>query len=79
MLAGSRSYLSFIAVLVVAGLAVGACGGEHDQAVDLYGPHNCYRTLAEVDCHETALPGEEGRAVGHHEASSGRVTVSPEN
>ena len=75
--AGSRTHVFGMAVLLAIGLIVCGCDREHRQAVDLYGPHFCYRTLADVDCHEAALPGEEGRAVGHYEAAQGRVKLEP--
>lgn len=33
-----------------------------------YAERACYRTLAEVDCHAVALPGEESRRVGFYDA-----------
>jgi hypothetical protein len=33
-----------------------------------YAERPCYRTLAEVDCHAVALPGEESRRVGFYDA-----------
>ena len=75
--AGSRTLVSSIAILVAIGLIAAGCDRERRQTVDLYGPNFCYRTLAEVDCHEAALPGEEGRLVGHYEAPKGRAKMEP--
>ena len=33
----------------------------------VYAESYCYRTLAEVDCHNWPLPGEEGRRVGFYD------------
>ena len=77
--AGRRTYLSSMAVVLVAGLLLGACEGERRQAVDLYGPHFCYRTLAEVDCDPTSLAGEDHRAVGHFEPAQGQTMAEPRN
>jgi len=76
--AGSRISITPIAAALFAALLVSACARQQTQAVDLYGPHFCYRTLAEVDCHEAALPGEDRRAVGHYEAARGHSLVEPE-
>ena len=38
-----------------------------------YAERDCYRTLADVDCHAQALPGEENRRVGFYDEP---VTVS---
>jgi len=75
--AGSRIYITPIVAALFAALLVSACARQQTQAVDLYGPHFCYRTLAEVDCHEAALPGEDHRAVGHYEAARGHSLVAP--
>lgn len=32
-----------------------------------YAERNCYRTLADVDCHPEPLPGEESRRVGFYD------------
>ena len=40
------------------------------QPVAVYGPHHCYRTLAQVDCHATPLAGEANRRMGHYETPS---------
>ena len=75
--AGRRMHVRGMAVLLAIGLIASGCERDRSEAVDLYGPHFCYRTLAEVDCHEAALPGEEGRAVGHHEAPRGSAMAEP--
>ncbi len=36
--------------------------------VAVYGPHYCYRTLAQVDCHAVPLAGEANRLMGNYEA-----------
>ena len=76
--AGSLICITSVAAATFAALLVGACAREQTQAVDIYGPQFCYRTLAEVDCHEAALPGEDHRAVGHYEAARGHSLVAPE-
>ncbi len=41
--------------------------------VAVYGPHYCYRTLAQVDCHDDALTGESDRQMGHYEPAGDPV------
>ena len=49
--------------LTIVSLAVSCTNTQ--QASKLY----CYRTLARVDCHAAAVPGEQNRLVGFYDAS----------
>lgn len=49
-------------------LGLSACNLPPDPAPRLtYAVRDCYRTLADVDCHPRALPGEESRRVGFYD------------
>lgn len=53
-----------VALMLLAGLS--ACSTAQPSYV--YAQPACYRTLGTVDCHSAALPGEETRRVGQHQA-----------
>lgn len=49
-------------------LGLSACNLPPDPPPRLtYAERDCYKTLAEVDCHPQALPGEESRRVGFYD------------
>ncbi len=49
-------------------LGLSACTSPPDPAPRLtYAVRDCYKTLADVDCHPRALPGEESRRVGFYD------------
>ena len=62
------------AALGIVSLPLAACSSllpsTNSPPVAVYGPHHCYRTLAQVDCHAAPLAGEANRLMGHHEAPS---------
>ena len=48
--------------------ALSACTLPADPPPRLtYAERDCYRTLADVDCHPQALPGEESRRSGFYD------------
>jgi len=59
--------LAFLGGLAVALPALAACETSHPLPTLTYAERPCYRTLAEVDCHPQALPGEESRRVGYYD------------
>lgn len=61
-----KQYQIFMLSFAVAALAAG-CAREPLPKLT-YAERPCYRTLADVDCHAVALPGEESRRVGFYDA-----------
>lgn len=56
----------FLAGGVAAALLLAGCGAPPLPKLS-YAERPCYRTLAEVDCHASALAGEESRRVGFYD------------
>lgn len=56
--------LVFIGLPLMAVLT--ACAADPPPRLT-YAERDCYRTLAEVDCHAQALPDEENRRVGFYD------------
>ena len=55
-----------VLAFVATALLMASCAQSPPPLV--YAEPHCYRTLASVDCHSFALPGESGRRVGHYQA-----------
>lgn len=60
-------------LFIIAGMLAACSGDGAVVQLPVYGPHYCYRTLGDVDCHLAELPGEAARRVGWYEAPSGYV------
>jgi hypothetical protein len=56
-----------VALAAAAALLAAGCVREPLPKLT-YAERPCYRTLADVDCHAVALPGEESRRVGFYDA-----------
>ena len=57
-------------------LLLGACSKTPAvQEIPTYQAQNCYRTLAEVDCHEQPLAGEAYREVAWYQEPSGQQVI----
>lgn len=57
-------------------LLLGACSKTPVvQEIPTYQAQSCYRTLAEVDCHEQPLPDEAFREVAWHQEPSGQQEI----
>jgi len=69
--------LTALTGLVAAVLALAACENSHPIPKLTYAERPCYRTLAEVDCHASALVGEENRRVGFYDEPVSVEQVEP--
>ena len=67
--------ISMIALL----LLLSACSKSPVvQEIPTYHAQNCYRTLAEVDCHSEPLPDEAFREVAWYQEPSGQQEIETE-
>ena len=60
-----RALVAAAVVLAVPLLA--GCAAKQPPPKLTYAERPCYRTLAEVDCHDRPLGGEETRRVGYYD------------
>ena len=73
-------HLGWVATFPVLVVALAGCWSKDQVAkqVPQYGPHYCYASLAEPDCHPQPLDEDEARLVGWHEAPSGAGEIDIE-
>ena len=69
-------------IVVFLGMLIGlsGCTPKKQVALELpaYGPHYCYKSLAEPDCYAEPLPEGERTPIGWYEAPSGTQSIDSE-